>query len=75
MPRAKDIDRGKSAAVGDQLRNLERTLEASIALMKRCRRAMLRSRQQRRGAIPKSLEVELRDQRAPPAMAKHGCSS
>ncbi len=75
MPHTEDAGSGNVAAAGVHLGDLERTLEASIALMKRCRRAMLRSRQQRRGAMPKSLEVELRDRRAPPATAKHGRSS
>ena len=71
----RDMGSSKGAAAGDHLGDLERTLEASIALMKRCRRAMLRSRQRRGGATPKSLQVEIRDERATPAIAKHARSS
>jgi|1186.fasta_scaffold16846_3 hypothetical protein len=68
MPRT-NTDGGKGATADDLLTDLERKLEASIALMKRCRRAMLRSRQQRRGASPRSLEIEIRDERPTSSMA------
>ena len=51
-------DRSKRVPATEQMAHLERTLEASIALMKRARRAMLRSRRQQ----PRDVIVEMRDE-------------
>jgi hypothetical protein len=56
-------DRSKRVPATEQMAHLERTLEASIALMKRARRAMLRSRRQQ----PRDVIVEMRDERVRPA--------
>jgi hypothetical protein len=61
--RKADVDRSKRVPATEQMAYLERTLEASIALMKRARRAMLRSRRQQPGDVT----VEIRDERVPPA--------
>jgi hypothetical protein len=59
--RKADMDRSKREPATEQMAHLERTLGASIALMKRARHAMLRSRQAR------DVTVEIRDDRVQPA--------
>ena len=61
--RKADVGRSKTEPATEQMAHFERTLEASIALMKRARRAMLRSRRQQ----PRDVTVEIRDERVQPA--------
>ena len=61
--RKADEDLSTREPATEQMGHLERTLGASIALMKRARRAMLRSRRQQ----PRDVTVEIRDERVQPA--------